>query len=82
MATKNKEPVSGPVGVGQTEGAGTPTELLDVEKLRSKNKIGWAVFAGVCAAQGWKPGRMVSEVDFLHAVEQFTRGPMKNEVKK
>ena len=32
-------------------------EFFDIGELRSKHKIGWAVFAGVCAAKEWKPAR-------------------------
>ena len=59
-------------------------ELHNIEMLRTKNKVGWAVFAGVCAAQGWKPGKMVSEAEFREAVNKFTKGPpaSRREVKK
>ena len=52
-----------------TKAASTPTAtgeqnkkapaLYDVGELRSKHKVGRAVFAGVCSAQGWKPGKAV-----------------------
>lgn len=59
-------------------------ELHNIEVLRTKNKVGWAVFAGVCAARGWKPGKMVSESEFREAVDKFTQGPTapRREVKK
>ena len=54
-----------------TKAASTPTAtgeqnkkapaLYDVGELRSKHKVGRAVFAGVCSAQGWKPGKAVAE---------------------
>ena len=62
-----------------TKAASTPTAtgeqnkkapaLYDVGELRSKHKVGRAVFAGVCSAQGWKPGKAVTEEEFLEAVE-------------
>ena len=50
--------------------------LYDVGELRSKHKVGRAVFAGVCSAQGWKPGRAVTEEEFLAAVKNFENAPM------
>ena len=43
--------------------------------------------AGVCSAQGWKPGKAVTEEEFLEAVKKFENAPMrggsgKKEVKK
>lgn len=77
MANKSKEPEAAPVVAGQPEGAGTAPALHDVEKLRAKYKVGYAVFAGVCAAQGWRPGKMVSEGAFREAVEKFNEEPMR-----
>ena len=62
-------------------------EFFDIGELRSKHKIGWAVFAGVCAAKEWKPGKAVTEEEFLEAVKKFENAPMrggsgKKEVKK
>jgi len=39
--------------------------LFEIGELRKKHKVGRAVFAGVCSAQGWKPGRAVTEEEFL-----------------
>lgn len=61
--------------------------LFEIGELRKKHKVGRAVFAGVCSAQGWKPGRAVTEEEFLEAVKKFENAPMrggsgKKEVKK
>lgn len=60
--------------------------LYDVGELRRKHKVGRAVFAGVCSAQGWKPGKAVTEEGFLAAVKEFENAPMRGgkrkEVKK
>lgn len=46
------------------------------EQEVSKNKaIKRAVFAGACVASGWKPGRVMSDEEFLAGIERFTRGP-------
>lgn len=54
----------------------TPEEFTEVGRLRMKHNISRAVFAGVCAAQGWKPGKSVTEAEFLGAVKKFTSAPM------
>lgn len=61
--------------------------LFEIGELRKKHKVGRAVFAGVCSAQGWKPGKAVTEEEFLEAVKKFENAPMrggsgKKEVKK
>lgn len=75
----------------QTAGAATPAQaeqptgspkVLTIEQLRSEKKISRAVFAGVCAAQGWKAGKTVPEAEFLEAVEKFTSAPMSGAAKK
>lgn len=50
--------------------------LFEIGELRKKHKVGRAVFAGVCSAQGWKPGRAVTEEEFLTAVKNFENAPM------
>ena len=50
--------------------------LLEIGALREKLGVGRAVFAGVCAARGWKPGRAVTEAEFLAAVRAFGAAPM------
>lgn len=56
--------------------------LFEVGELRSKHKVGRAVFAGVCSAQDWKPGKAVTEEEFLEAVKKFENAPMKGEPRK
>lgn len=50
--------------------------LFEIGELRKKHKVGRAIFAGVCSAQGWKPGRAVTEEEFLAAVKNFENAPM------
>lgn len=50
--------------------------LLAIETLRERHRISRPVFAGVCAANGWKPGRVMTEEAFLQAVAGFTNAPM------
>ena len=82
MATKA---ASTPTATGE-QNKKTPA-LYDVGELRSKHKVGRAVFAGVCSAQGWKPGKAVTEEEFREAVNKFENATMrggswKKEVKK
>ena len=58
------------------EAAARAPELLDIDDLRKRHRTGRAVFAGVCAAQGWRPGKAVTEAEFLAAVRAFTGAPM------
>lgn len=84
MADKRK---AGAEALGQTEqptaspGAEAP-KVFTIEQLRSEKKINRAVFAGVCAAEGWKPGKTVTEEELLGAVEKFTSAPMSGAAKK
>lgn len=72
MATKNK-PEAAPTAAQQPE---QPQELLSIDTLREKHKITRPIFAGVCAANDWKPGRAMTEEAFLQAVADFTGAPM------
>ena len=84
MADKKK---TGAEALGQTgqptasPGAEAP-EVITIEQLRSEKNVNRAVFAGVCAAEGWKPGKTVTEEEFLGAVEKFTSAPMSGAAKK
>ena len=56
-------------------------------ELLCKHKVGLALFAGFCSAKGGKPGKAVTEEEFLEAVKKFENAPMrggsgKKEVKK
>ena len=74
MVDKKK---AGAVSPGQTEQKPeAPAQYAEVGQLRMKHNISRAVFAGVCAAQGWKAGKSVTEAEFLGAVKQFTGSPM------
>ena len=58
----------------QTASADT-AELHDVGELRKKCGTSWAVFAGVCAQAGWRPGKMLSRADYEAAVKTFLAAP-------
>lgn len=73
MASKTQAPVSDVEQPGQHRQG---PERLEIEALRSKHRVGRAVFAGVCSAQGWRPGKQIAEDEFLAAVKAFTGAPM------
>ena len=72
MATKSK-PEATPAAAQQPE---QPQELLSIDTLREKHKTPWSVFAGMCAASNWRPGKAVTEEAFLRAISDFTGAPM------
>lgn len=59
-----------------TSAAELSQELLPIDTLREKHKVTRPIFAGVCAANDWKPGRAMNEKEFLQAVADFTGAPM------
>ena len=66
MATKTNRPDAVP-DVQQTDGqqTGAPSpELLPIEQHREQLKIKIPVFIGVCAVNGWKPGKVMTETEF------------------
>lgn len=79
MANKKNTEAQAPA---QAEQQTESPKVFTVEQLRSEKKISRAIFAGVCAAQNWKPGKTVTEAEFLAAVEKFTSAPMSGAAKK
>lgn len=59
-----------------TEPMAQAPELHTIEELQEKEQIKRAVFAGACAANGWKPGKQLTEAEFLAAIDKFTGAPM------
>jgi hypothetical protein len=70
MAIKNQSPDADANTEQQPEAKAK--EFLDVGELCKKHKLSRAVFAGVCSVNGWKPGKAVTEEEFLKAVECFS----------
>jgi hypothetical protein len=73
MANKKTTGLTGP----EAAEAQAPKEYVEIGQLRAKHNISRAVYAGVCAAQDWKPGKAVTEAEFLAAVRAFTSAPMR-----
>ena len=59
-----------------------PLELLPIEQHQEQLKIKIPVFIGVCAVNGWKPGRVMTEAEFRRAAEAFTGAPMNRKAVK
>lgn len=74
MATKknNSDEAVKTVSPEQTQ---APPELLEINELKKKHKVGAAVFAGVCTANNWKPGKRITDSDFKEAVDAFLAAP-------
>ena len=84
MATKTNRLDAVP-DVQQTDGQQTSTpspRLLSIEKHRKQLKIKIPVFIGVCAVNGWKPGKVMTETEFRRAAEAFTGAPMNRKAVK
>jgi len=73
MATKNQ--TLGTDSINE-QPEGKAQELLEIGELRARHKISRAVYAGVCAANGWKPGKAITNEVFLEAVAKFTGAPI------
>mgnify|MGYP001075899736 CR=1 FL=1 len=77
MASKTTKPE------GAVEETRQPEQpLLELDTLRKRHNITQPVFAGVCAANGWKPGKAMTEETFLRAVAAFAGAPMGAAVRK
>lgn len=50
--------------------------LTDIARLREQKNVGWGIFAGVCAAENWRPGKQVTSAEFDAAVKRFRDAPM------
>ena len=73
--------INSPDAVPEVQPSERPLEMLPIEEHRAKLGIGRPVFAGVCAANGWRAGRTMTEAEFCSAVKAFTGAPMSKAVK-
>lgn len=72
MASKNQQP--------ETVDKAAP-QFFSIEELQNKKKTPSSTFSGVCAACGWRPGKMITEEEFDTAVEKFSNSPIGKKVK-
>lgn len=56
--------------------ASDETELVEVTQLQKNKNTSASVFSGICAAEGWRPGKSVSESDYDRAVKSFMNRPV------
>jgi hypothetical protein len=55
------------------ETTGDETALVEITLLKKQKNTTDSVFCGVCAAEGWRPGKSVSATDYDAAVQQFLK---------
>jgi hypothetical protein len=65
----------------QSETADTTEQFFSIEELRLKRKTPSSIFSGICAAFGWKVGKMVTEKEYDKAVTSFSDNPIGKKVK-
>lgn len=56
-------------------------ELFQIEELKARKKTSAPIYRGVCTAQNWGPGKVISEADYDAAVREFSTAPMGKKVK-
>ena len=52
------------------------------EKLRDRHGTSRALFAGACAANGWRAGKALTEKEFLDGIAAFAGAPADGSGKK
>lgn len=53
-------------------------ELKPLEELRRVHGTGAAVFAGACAMNGWRAGKLLHEEVYREGIKRFTECPATN----
>lgn len=56
--------------------------LEDIEVLRGRYGVSRPVFVGMCAANGWRPGRQMTGKEFERAAKEYQQAPMSRGGKK
>ena len=64
------------MAASKMEAAGDKIALVEIFKLKEMKKTPESVFRGVCAAEGWRPGKSVSATDYDAAVQRFLKRPV------
>lgn len=59
----------------------TSATLYSIDELQQKKNTPVAIYKGMCVAYGWRPGKMVTEADYMAAVEAFSKSPIGKKVK-
>lgn len=54
-------------------------ELFSIEELKVKKAVKESIFHGLKALKGWSSGKMVTEKEFLEALDEFLKSPMKGQ---
>lgn len=52
-------------------------EFVSIEEMKQKQQTQMAVFQGVCAAEGWNKGKMVTPDQYNGAVAMYLRSSIR-----
>lgn len=56
--------------------------MYAIEELQQKSSTANSIFKGACVAYGWKPGKMVTEDEYVAAINKFSSTPIGKKVKE
>ena len=62
-------------GAGRTQQPDSSQTREPAEKLRDRHGTSRALFAGACAANGWRAGKALTEKEFLDGIAAFAGAP-------
>jgi len=54
-------------------GESAPVEISELKEIKNTPE---SVFRGICAAEGWRPGKSVTEAEYDGAVQRFSSRPV------
>lgn len=60
--------------------AADTSKYCSIEQLRDQRGTPAPIFCGMCAAYGWRTGRMVTEAEYDEAVKKFSTTPIGRKV--
>jgi len=63
----------------KAKGKEMPVEMRTIEELAEKNNVPRWAMAGLKVARGWGAGKVVTEAEFLAALNSWLSGPMRRE---
>lgn len=69
-------------GAGRTQRPDSSLVREPVGKLRDRHGTSMALFAGACAANGWRAGKALTEKEFLDGIAAFAGAPADGSGKK
>lgn len=64
------------MAASKTETTGDKAAPVEISKLKETKKTPESIFRGICAAEGWRPGKSVSATEYDAAVQIFLKRPV------